>query len=118
MEQRCNSAESLSAASCLLVVTVCEQVHEVLLRVMHMLDPPARFMEPAILGKVLRHLLTAPFRNNKAATDHVGASTLLSGSSSSSSKTASSAGAASAQAVAAVRSSVRGGGRFDMGVNI
>jgi hypothetical protein len=82
---------------------------------MHMLDPPTRFMEPVILGKVVRHLLTAPFRNNKAATVDVGASTLLSGSSS---KTASSAGAAAAEAVAAVRSSSRGGGRFDMGVNI
>jgi hypothetical protein len=115
VDHPCNSAKR-PAASCLLGVDTCEHVHEVLLRVMHMLDPPARMMEPAVLGRVVRHLLTAPFRP-KAGTDGVRAATLLSGSSSSS-KDTSSAGAAADQAVAAVRSSARGSGRFDMVVNI
>lgn len=87
------------------------QVQETLLRVMHMLDPPAKFMEPAVLSRVLLHLLTAPFR------PAAGPNATFSSSSSSSGKPANRVSDA-AQAATAVRASAAGGGRFDLGVNI
>ncbi|WIA20116.1 hypothetical protein OEZ85_005967 [Tetradesmus obliquus] len=92
------------------LATSDETAQEALLRVMHMLDPPAKVMEPPVLSRVLLHLITAPFR--PAAGPNAA---FL--SSSSSSKPASRVGGA-AQAAAAVRASAAGGGRFDLGVNI
>jgi hypothetical protein len=78
---------------------------------MHMLDPPTRFSEPAILGRVVRHLLTAPFRN-KMRPKPTDAEVF---GKSSSSKAAIGAAAA---AGAVVRSGADGRGGFDLGVNI